>query len=128
MAAKRGSGSGETGQGLVEFALVIPIFLFLLFGTVEFGRAWMTRNIMTGAAREAVRVAAVVGSPDNAVSRANEVLGSAGITGARVAVASDPAPFGTCRATVSYDFPLYIPLFANRTLGISTTTSMRKEY
>jgi hypothetical protein len=43
------------GQGLVEFALVVPLFLVLLFGMIEFGRAWMTKNILTGAAREAVR-------------------------------------------------------------------------
>jgi len=43
------------GQGLVEFALIDPIFIVLLFGMVEFGRAWMTKNILTGADREAVR-------------------------------------------------------------------------
>ena len=49
----------EKGQNLVEFALVVPLLLLLVIGIAEFGRAWMTRNILTGAAREAVRVAAV---------------------------------------------------------------------
>ena len=52
----------EKGQNLVEFALVVPLLLLLVIGIAEFGRAWMTKNILTGAAREAARIAAV---PDN---------------------------------------------------------------
>ena len=33
----------QEGQSLVEFALVIPIFLLLLFGIIEFGRIWETK-------------------------------------------------------------------------------------
>ena len=28
------------GQALVEFALIAPIFILLVLGVVEFGRAW----------------------------------------------------------------------------------------
>src|SRR4030066_2605995 len=79
---KRGT-MPRRGQGLVEFALVVPLFLILLFGMVEFGRAWMTKNILTGAAREAVRQAVVqtdnVLSESVAKARATEVLNSAAI-------------------------------------------------
>ena len=34
---------GKKGQSLVEFALVVPMLLLLVFGIAEFGRAWMTR-------------------------------------------------------------------------------------
>ena len=44
------------GQSIVEFALVVPMLIMLVFGIAEFGRAWMMKNILTGAAREAVRV------------------------------------------------------------------------
>ena len=49
----------EHGATLVEFALVLPLLLTLLFGIVEFG--WMFgRNVDVGhAARESVRLAAV---------------------------------------------------------------------
>ena len=72
------------GQGLVKFALVVPIFLVLLFGMKEFGRAWMAKNILTGAAREAVRIYAVI--PYGNVltkTRAINVLSSAGIDSSR---------------------------------------------
>ena len=55
----RNTRKNEKGQSLVEFALVVPLLLILVSGIEEFGRAWMTKNIMTGAAREAVRILAV---------------------------------------------------------------------
>jgi len=123
------------GQSLVEFALVLPLFLLLLIGVTEFGRAWMTRNILTGASREAVRIAAVQGNAASARSRANTILSSAGISGASVNIADDGAPYGTCSVTVSYAFPVNAAGFLN-TFGIlsgngitlTTSTSMRKEY
>src|SRR5574341_1608570 len=84
------------GQGLVEFALVVPILLLLVIGIIEFGRAWMTRNILTGAAREAVRMAVVqkdFPAADNvAQARANEVMSAVGITGASIMVTPVDTP------------------------------------
>lgn len=48
----------ETGQALVEFTFVLPIFLLLLFGLVDFGRGFYTWLLVTNAAREGARVAA----------------------------------------------------------------------
>jgi Flp pilus assembly protein TadG len=123
------------GQSLVEFALVLPMFLLLLIGITEFGRAWMTRNILTGASREAVRIAAVQGNTGTALSRANSILSSAGIAGAAVDIADDGIPYGTCSVTVSYAFPVSVAGFL-KTFGImggngitlTTSTSMRKEF
>ena len=49
----------EVGQSLVEFSLVLPIFLVLIFGLVDFGRAFYAWLIVTEAAREGARAAAV---------------------------------------------------------------------
>jgi Flp pilus assembly protein TadG len=49
----------ETGQALVEFTMVLPIFLLLLFGMIDFGRGFYTWLLVTNAAREGARVAAV---------------------------------------------------------------------
>jgi len=120
------------GQSLVEFALVLPVFLLLLIGVAEFGRAWMTRNILTGASREAVRIAAVQGNTASALSRANTILSSAGISGASVNIADDGAPYGTCSVTVSYAFPItvagFLPGLGGTNVMLSTSTSMRKEF
>jgi Flp pilus assembly protein TadG len=129
----------RNGQSLVEFALVVPLLLLLVIGIAEFGRAWMTRNILTGAAREAVRLAAVPGPGPGytfngtaADTRAKQVLASAGITTAAVSVVDAPAPFGDVTATVSYDFPVavigFIPGLGGSTFTLTSTTTMRREY
>src|SRR4030067_1036528 len=100
-----------SGQGLGEFALVVPIFLILLFGMIEFGRAWMTKNILTGAAREAVRIYAVIPYSDtNATARAVEILTSAGLDNSLWGISLTVAPIDNniMRADVSYNFPVII--------------------
>jgi Flp pilus assembly protein TadG len=46
---------GSEGQDLVEFALVVPILLLLLFGILEMGRLVFTYNTLANAAREGAR-------------------------------------------------------------------------
>lgn len=58
-ARRRGFGRGEDGQALVEFAITMPILLFLLLGIVDFARAWNTYEVLTDAGREAARYAVV---------------------------------------------------------------------
>lgn len=50
------------GQALVEFALVIPIFLLLLFGIIEGGRFVFFYEMLSNATREGARYAIVHGS------------------------------------------------------------------
>ena len=48
---------GSRGQGLVEFAVVLPVFLVLLFGILDGGRVIFAHNQMSQAARNIARVA-----------------------------------------------------------------------
>jgi Flp pilus assembly protein TadG len=43
------------GQGLVEFALAIPLFLLLLFGLIDIGRLVYVNNALAEGAREGAR-------------------------------------------------------------------------
>jgi hypothetical protein len=52
-------GAWRRGQNLVEFALVLPIFLLLLFGMIDVGRLVYQNSTLSQAAREAARVASV---------------------------------------------------------------------
>ena len=49
----------RSGQNLVEFALVVVMLLALVIGVVEFGRVWMTYQVVTNASREGARLAAL---------------------------------------------------------------------
>lgn len=63
-AHRREPSSGRTsarGQALLEFALVIPIFLTVLIGMIDIGRIVWANNTLSNAAREAARFAVVHG-------------------------------------------------------------------
>ena len=49
----------ESGQTLVEFALVAILFFILIFGILEFGRALWTWNTIVHVTREGARFAVV---------------------------------------------------------------------
>ncbi|WP_434993339.1 TadE family protein [Arthrobacter sp. Ld5] len=61
----------ENGAAAVEMALVLPILILLLFGIMEFGRAFNTQVTLTNAARESVRVIAI--SKDEPRSKSSAV-------------------------------------------------------
>jgi Flp pilus assembly protein TadG len=48
----------DAGQSLVEFSMILPIMLILLFALVDFGRAFYTWLLVTNGAREGARVGA----------------------------------------------------------------------
>lgn len=56
------SARDDRGASLVEFAFAGPIFLFLLLGIVEFGRALYDYNLVANGARLGARYAAVRGT------------------------------------------------------------------
>ncbi|HWC22242.1 MAG TPA: TadE/TadG family type IV pilus assembly protein [Flexivirga sp.] len=57
MRAIRNLHKGERGASLVEFAIVLPLFLLLIGGMVDFGRAFYTEVMLTNGAREGARSA-----------------------------------------------------------------------
>ncbi|MET3367798.1 UNVERIFIED_CONTAM: Flp pilus assembly protein TadG [Jeotgalibacillus campisalis] len=56
---KPSTAKGQSGAVAVEFALVLPIFLVLVLGIFEFGRAFNIQISLSEAAREAARYAAI---------------------------------------------------------------------
>lgn len=51
------------GQAMVEFALVLPIFLLLLFGMIDFARYVYSDNALSEVARESARQGTVALRP-----------------------------------------------------------------
>lgn len=73
--AKRRSAPGnERGAVAVEFALILPIFLILILGILEFGRAFNIQISLSEAARESARYTAVHhGDPGFSIAAAQNV-------------------------------------------------------
>jgi hypothetical protein len=67
----------EGGQTLVEFALVLPVFLLVVFGLLDVGRLVYTNSTLSQAAREGARLAATeaawIGVPGAACATPAEI-------------------------------------------------------
>ena len=59
-ALRHSNRPAQAGQGLVEFTVVMPIFLVLLAGMLEFGLAFSDRLTMGNATREGARIGAAL--------------------------------------------------------------------
>lgn len=66
MRAHRRDRSGESGQALVELALIAPILILLLVSIFQFAFVFETEMGITNAVREAARRAAAVEDPTEA--------------------------------------------------------------
>ena len=77
MSRRRKSGHGQT---LVEFALVIPVFLLLMMALLDLGRAVFVTNGLTNAAREGARLAIVNQDADLVAQRARAMAFGVDIT------------------------------------------------
>jgi Flp pilus assembly pilin Flp len=53
----------EDGAAVVEFALVMPILALIIFGIIDFGRAFYTVNNIISAVREGSRYGAILAAP-----------------------------------------------------------------
>ena len=120
----------ENGQSLVEFALLLPLLVVILFGIMEFGQLWMTMNVLTGAAREGARVAAVTAPDANQVRNAvQSVLNGANINNASISV-SGPDAANQVTVTVQINYTVttanIIPGF-NGTFQLTRNSTMRWE-
>jgi Flp pilus assembly protein TadG len=62
----------KRGQALVEFALVLPIFILVLVAIFDLGRAVFAYNTLTNAAREGARIAIVNQYKPSIVARAKQ--------------------------------------------------------
>jgi len=79
----------RSGQNLVEFAIVVLLLMSLALGIIEFGRVWMTFQVVTNASREGARLAALpTGFTDTAAvqARVNTYMSSANLDPSRATV------------------------------------------
>jgi Flp pilus assembly protein TadG len=127
----------EDGQALVEFALVLPILLFLLLGIVDFARAWNVYEVLTDAGREATRLAVVeIGATDQEVRQvAKDAAGRTGIllTDQDITIDAGAARGDPTTVTIEFGYELKWVgwmmglLGADRTLNFTVASTMRRE-
>jgi len=118
------------GAAVIEFAIIAPIFLLLVFGMIEFGRAIMVQQILVNASREGARQAAVDGGVIDVDAYLAGTLTQYEVNGAPV---SDPsgADYGdavTVRISVPFNNVNWLPTPNFLTDAVlSASTTMRRE-
>lgn len=143
----RRSMRNRPGQSLVEFVLIAPILLLLIFGLIEFARGWNIRHVVTDAAREGARYMAV----DNGMTEAevieiiNAALRASALDPANATITlvacegptcsspSVPQPGEAARVTINYPYELGLSrvflgwAVEDGQINIGTTFVMRNE-
>ena len=114
-------GAGhESGAAVIEFALVAPLLLILVFAIIDLGRAYSTLNQLAASAREGARLAAVLQNPASNASQTQVrqavqqysvgQLGGAPISDSQIAVTFHQGA-GTVTVSIrNYPFQLVTPL------------------
>lgn len=101
---------GERGAVAVEFALVVPLLLVLLFSIVSVSRAFQVQATLSGAAREAARAMAIQNDAGAARSAAVFAASAASVPLGAGQVSISPstctgaAPTTNVVVTITYQF------------------------
>src|SRR5687768_14343436 len=118
----RPSLRSDDGAAAVEFALILPLLILLVFGIVEFGRAYNAKVTLTHAVREGARALAV--GEDDPAQVVVDAASPLNLLTSQVDVgACDPGD----PAEVEADFPFRynIPLFGSATISLSAEAVVR---
>lgn len=133
-----GSPNMQRAAALVEFALVTPLLLLILFGIIEFGQIFKVRQTAQHAAREGCRIAVLQStqSPYTSgsgpvMSRIQQIMEAAGVTFDTNMVSITPESVADPTVTISVSVP-YDDIKLTGYLGMITNTvsgscAMRKE-
>jgi len=101
----------ERGQTLVEFALILPVMLILIFALVDFGRGFYTWLVVTNAAREGARVGATQQGPSAIQTRINDSISGLDSSLLSITLTNVQGARGTpVEVDLVYDFAFVTPL------------------
>jgi TadE-like protein len=114
------------GQSMVEFALILPVFVLLLVGLFDVGRAVYAYNTLNNAAREAGRLAIVDQYEDHVRDEAVAAASGVGVVRADVEISYELEDGSSCPhvgtdqivscvavVTVPYDYEAATPIIGN---------------
>ncbi len=121
------------GQAIVEMALVLPIFILLVMGIIDFGRLFNAQITLTHASREGARQASV-GTVDSEVVTLVKDAAS-GLDPSLVSVSIKPDPSlrqkgDSITVAVTYRLEILTPVIGNilgGTRDLTASTMMRIE-
>lgn len=106
----KGEGKGrrtdrsQRGTTTVELALILPVFLFLVFGLIELSVALYDKAVLTNASREGARAGIVLRNPKLTTSEIQQVVLNY-TTGGLITFGSAVQPVVTVTQSTPATFP-----------------------
>src|SRR4051794_18938215 len=113
--------TNERGTATVEFALLLPLLLLLLFGIIEFGRAYNAKIELTGAVREGARAAALGKTDDEVRGTVTAAAPSLDLADDDISIDGCDADAADATVTGEHGIEYMIPFFGDGTWNISAT-------
>lgn len=121
----------EKGQSLVEFALVLPLLLTILFGITDFGRIFLDYLTLDHASREGARMASVGGTDSQITSTIDASLAGLDLSKRTITISPSGSRTSGSNVTITITYPIdYITPFIEDILPpftLTDTTTMRVE-
>ena len=118
----------QKGQSLVEFALLLPVLLLVIFGLLDMGRAVYTYTVLAHAAHEGARQAVIVDNTNQAVvDAALQTAVAVNLLASEVQILGTRQPGTQVTVTVSHPFAPVTPLIAQvvgNSLALSASATM----
>ena len=109
MAALKRLWRDEQGAELIEFALVLPMLMLIMCGIFDYGFLFQRWEVLTNAAREGARLAALPGYTEaDVTARVNSYLTAGGVPGTATTaltfetVTAGGRTFNVAKVTVTY--------------------------
>jgi Flp pilus assembly protein TadG len=126
---------GTKASVVVEFALLLPLMVTLVFSIIELGSAWYFKQMMVNASREGARMGAMFEGGTNAevVAYVQNLLNESGFPGEvsvnAVGAESGPGAQVQVQVTGQHQLPVLgslVPGFPE-SINLTATTIMRHE-
>ncbi len=110
---------------MVEMAIVLPVLMLLVFGTIEFGRLYNAQVTLTHAAREGIRDYAIHQDSSQAEGVARDAASPTLVTTQMAFATSACDPGDPATMTITYPFSMAIPFFQSDIVTLSGEGVMR---
>jgi len=123
----------QSGAALIEFAIVLPLLLMLIFGMIEFSVMLYDKAMITNASREGTRAGIVYAFPDRLSDAEISAVVTDYLQGHMISLGGPSAPnivvSGQCvdsgdQLSVTVTYPYHFFVLPNFIASLSGTTTL----
>jgi Flp pilus assembly protein TadG len=121
----------QAGASLVEFALLAPLFVVLLFGLVEFGLSIYDKGVITNASREGARYGVIYCTPRKTTAaiktQVQSYLTKSGFSDTATINVTGAGGASGSTLTVSVSYPYHFQVLPDFVPSLAGTTTLKSD-